>query len=269
MTMDVKEYASIGSVILAIIRYFYPRNASKYDLSLVKEREINFDKKDYVPFSKLQLSYNGNQPIDNFTLFSFSIRNTGNVDITEEMLREDVVIRFPDNCIVLESKLGKGSKESKPRIHFKSNKLYIKWDLLKPQEQILINSLISQNSIMNPTESEKSDSIVNSLSIEQRIYGINGIGKFLSSEVETIEKTKSDYKIQGFLNLFIGVLFFINIPIINHWLVNTFSDCSYNNFEWNIFEIIGTVIFVPISIFEFFIGLVELQSAKKFRQSLS
>jgi hypothetical protein len=262
--MDVRDFTSIGSFLFVIYRYFYPKNIAKYDLSFIKEKEINYNSKDYLPFSKLKFSYDKNHSLDNITLFSFSIRNTGNVDITAEMLRQEIVIQLPENYTVIKSKLDKTSNNSKPKLNVQSNKLSVTWDLMKPEEHVKINSLIFQKS-PTPNEENKIDSIINSITIEQRISGINGIGKFLSTEIETLEKTKSFYKIEAFINLFIGVIFFLQIPIISHWVFDFFSDYSEMAFEWSTLEFVGTFIFVLFSIIHILAAILAFDKAKKFR----
>ena len=261
--MDAKDYASIGGFLFTIYRYFYPKNLIKHDLSFVKEKEINISTEEFKAFSKLQILYD-NQSIENIKLIEFSFRNTGNIDITSEMLRGQIIIDFPDDFVLLEAEIQDISNNSKSRLISDSKKLSIIWDLLKPEESIIIKSLLHLNPTTDVLKYPKED-FFERIDLKYRITGIDSIGKFYKSELTTQKKTKSDYKIEAYINLFFAGLFILQLPIISHWIFGFFSDYPSISFEWRTGDIIFTILFILLSLLQILAAAFAFHSAKKFK----
>lgn len=261
--MDVKDYATIGGILFNIYRYFFPKNQTKYDLSFVKEKEIDLHTESFNSITKLKFLYD-EKAFNHIKLFEFSIRNTGNVDITSDMLREEIIISFPNNCIILEAGLKDKSNDLKLQLAKKLNNLSIIWNLLKPNERPIIYTLLHLNSNSEIKENYKK-SFLERINIKHRIIGIKNIGKFYSLEVSTHEKSKLDSIIEGYINLFVACLLLLQAPIIIHWLLGFFSDYSKRPFEWETGDVIFTVMIIMLSLFHFLGAFFDFNKARNFK----
>ncbi|WP_396632879.1 hypothetical protein [Maribacter sp. R86514] len=210
----------------------------------------------------MKLSFDNKHIID-AKFFEFSIRNTGEIDVTSQMLRKPVEIDFSGKFKILDAKLKEKSDVIDENLEFDSNKLTISWDTLKPKESIKIQSLICFNNSAEYNQQEKMD-FISSINIHHRIVGITNIGKFLSVEIETQGRTKSYYLIQAYIDLFFALLFFSSIPPIMHWILQLMNDFSYE-YEWKTVDIVFSIFYFILTLFHLFATIFNFDTAKKFK----
>lgn len=142
--------------------------------------------------------------------------------------------------------------------------LSIHWDLLKPKEKVKICSLLYKKSLKTNCENRVKN-FIETLDIKHRITGVERISKFLSSESITKKKTKSDYRTEAYMDLFIGVILILLIPIIMHWILDLFNDDRRIPYEWNTVDIILTAVYIFLSLVQILVAIIAFDTAKKFK----
>ncbi len=253
MDLDLKLIISILALILAIVRYLFPRSPKKQRLAFIEKANIQIQVDSQPFFKNLDLKYYDTSLNSEVRIFNFEIRNTGNIDISSEMLRENLQVGLPSYYKIIEAKPLDIDNPSKPIIEYNDEKFFLTWDLLKPNESIAIACLLNKIPKLVGKEDLTNENLVSDIKINPRITGLKNITKYYKEKEVKVFKTKGKLMEEELFNLFIALclLSLTNFIFSIFYPSNSNKELSFWENFWDIFLWIFSIINILVAIDKF------------------
>jgi hypothetical protein len=163
--------------------YIYVIRKNKYQITYLEKECIPLYQSIDRNLDKIEIQYNG-KPISKETvLIKSSIVNTGIYDIDGATVHDPLVMVFPEKIDLLEVEVSERPENSKVEVTaIDSNRIKIKWDLLKASESFSLDYLLRLDKIDEQHDeirlfNELMNKIYHSISFRFRITNLGAIKK--------------------------------------------------------------------------------------------
>ena len=243
--------------------HLFPRYRAKYEISFIEllNYDINDSERtitDNIPSAQKIMVGTESE------LFTFKMKNSGNQDISSEMLREDIKVVFPNYVNLVHAQPVEQSEASGIVLVKEPNTIKISWDLLKPKEYLIVNTIIHIEE-GEDLDVQGRNGFLNEIVIRSRITNLKIVNKFSFLNAEPIETKKSDLIRNAWANLFVGIMLFTSTNLgsnLTHFIVEGEYRKTY--YELDTTEIILNWASWAISIINIIVSYSYFLEAKKY-----